>query len=68
MKNVISQRLENKKQELEKLKYHFDTFYNNEKNSSNFEKNAISQLLIMQKLKSEIAELEFLNQLSRFQK
>ena len=41
--------------------------WNNEKNSGCFERNAINDLLIMQQLKSEIAELEHLEMIMRVQ-
>lgn len=54
----IVERLNNKKTELSERQDQFDVMWHNEKNSGCFERNAITDLLIMQQLKSEIKELE----------
>ncbi len=61
--NNIKERLESKKAELEQRKVYFSALCNNEMDTKNFEKNAITELLIMQQLKSEISELERIVQL-----
>lgn len=58
MYDMIVERLNVKKAELSESQDQFDVMWHNEKNSCCFERNAINDLLIMQQLKSEIAELE----------
>lgn len=64
--NVV-ERLNRKKSELAEKQEQFDVFWNNEKHSQCFERNAINDLLIMQQLKSEISELEHWELLIRAQ-
>lgn len=64
--NVVK-RLNNKKTELSKRQDQFDVMWCNEKHSGCFERNAINDLLIMQQLKAEIAELEYWEMLMRVQ-
>ncbi len=58
--NNIVKRLENKKEKLKKEQNIFTIMCSNEMNSQCFERNAINDLIIMQQLKSEIEELEYL--------
>jgi hypothetical protein len=58
MYEVITNRLESKRAELKEEREYFKNMCQNEITTSNFEKNAISVLLVMQQLKSEISELE----------
>lgn len=67
MYNLITERLNVKKLELSERQDQFDVMWHNEKNSGFFERNAINDLLIMQQLKSEIAELEHWETLMRTQ-
>lgn len=64
--NVV-ERLKNKKVELSERQDQFDVMWNNERQSGCFERNAISDLLIMQQLKSEISELEHWEMMIRVQ-
>ena len=63
----IVERLNNKKAELSERQDQFDVMWHNERNSGCFERNAINDLLIMQQLKAEIAELEYWETLMRVQ-
>lgn len=63
----IVERLNNKKTELSERQDGFGYMWNNERDNGCFERNAINDLLIMQQLKSEIAELEYLETLMRVQ-
>lgn len=67
MYGLITERLNVKKSELSERQDQFDVMWHNGKNSGCFERNAINDLLIMQQLKSEIAELEHLETLMRVQ-
>lgn len=67
MYNLITERINVKKAELSERQEQFDVMWHNEKNSGCFERNAINNLLIMQQLKSEIAELEYWETLMRVQ-
>lgn len=58
--NILVKRLESKKAELKERQEQFISVCENEMNSKTFERNAINELMIMQSLKSEIAELEFM--------
>lgn len=58
MYKMTLSRLENKKAELKSEQEYFATMCHNEMSTGNFERNAINMLLVMQQLKSEIAELE----------
>lgn len=62
MREVMEQRLEAKKGRLAQLQEYFQIDLKNI-NSSTYEDNAISALLEMKKIKTEIAELEFCLQL-----
>ena len=62
MIEVMEQRLEMKKKRLEQLQEYFRIDIMNI-NSSTYEDNAISALLEMKKIKTEIAELDFCLQL-----
>ena len=62
MREVMEQRLEAKKRRLAQLQEPFQIAMKNI-NSSTYEDNAISALLEMKKIKTEIAELEFCLQL-----
>lgn len=57
----IKERLENKKAELKQKQEYFIVLCHSEMNTKTFERNAINDLLVMQQLKSEIAELERLD-------
>ena len=57
---IINEKLENKREELKKKQESFSIICGSEMNTKNFEKNAINDLLVMQQLKTEIAELEYL--------
>lgn len=63
MEKIITERLENKRAELAKRQEHF-LILTEEMKLRNFESNAISDLLVMKKLKDEIDELELLLQLA----
>lgn len=65
MYETVIKRLENKKEELNKNQEYFKVMCNNEMDSKTFERNAINDLLLMQQLKSEIAELEHLEMMYR---
>lgn len=67
MYDLITERLNTKKAELQKRQEQFDVMWHNKKSSSCFERNAINDLLIMQQIKSEIAELEHWETLMRVQ-
>ena len=67
MYDLITERLNVKKAELSERQDQFDVMWANEKSSGCFERNAINALLIMQQLKSEIAELEHWETLVRAQ-
>jgi len=67
MYDLIIERLNVKRAELSERQDQFDVMWHNKKNSGCFERNAINDLLIMQQLKSEIAELEYLETLVRAQ-
>lgn len=58
--DIIVKRLEDKKNELKEKQEHFMVMCNNEISSSCFERNAINDLIVMQQLKSEIEELEYI--------
>lgn len=58
--DIIVKRLEDKKSELKEKQEHFLIMCNNEISSSCFERNAINDLIVMQQLKSEIEELEYI--------
>ena len=62
MREVMEQRLEAKRRRLTQLQEYFQIDLKNI-NSSTYEDNAISALLEMKKVKTEIAELEFCLQL-----
>lgn len=64
---LILERLEAKRNELKERQESFSVMCHNEMDSGCFEKNAISDLVIMQQLKSEIAELEHWETLMRVQ-
>lgn len=63
MKEVLEQRLAAKKQDLKNQQEYFKVDIKNI-DQSKYEDNAINILLYMKKLKTEIAELEFLLQLN----
>lgn len=54
------ERLDAKKKELFEKQEYFDVMWYREKQSICFERNAINDLLVMQQLKYEIQELEYL--------
>lgn len=56
--DIIVKRLNDKKDELKDKQEQFSVMCHNEMQSQCFERNAINDLIIMQQLKSEIAELE----------
>lgn len=62
MREVIEQRLETKKRQLTQLQEYFQVDLKNI-NMITYEDNAISALVEMKKIKTEIAELEFCLQL-----
>lgn len=62
MNDVLEQRLDAKKRDLEKQQEYFRIDMKNIE-QSNYEDNAINALLYMKKLKTEIAELELVMQL-----
>lgn len=64
---IISERLENKRVELKSKQEYFNVMCHNEMDSKTFERNAINDLLVMQQLKSEIAELEHFEMMNRMQ-
>lgn len=65
MHEFINVRLKAKKEELSKKQEHFEIMWHNDKHSGCFERNAINDLLVMQQLKAEIAELEFMETIAR---
>ena len=67
MYDLITERINVKKTGLSERQEQFDVMWANERNSGCFERNAINDLLIMQQLKSEIAELEYWEVLMRVQ-
>lgn len=62
---IIIERLENKRAELKQKQEYFNVMCHNEMDSKTFERNAINDLLVMQQLKSEIAELEHFEMMNR---
>lgn len=62
MNNLLGQRLDAKKRELENQQEYFRIDMKNIE-QSNYEDNAINTLLYMKKLKTEIADLELVMQL-----
>ena len=58
--NTIKERIKNKREILKQRKVYFSDLCNSQMDTKNFEQNAITELLLMQQLKSEIAELEHL--------
>lgn len=64
---IVSERLENKRAELKQHQEYFSVMCHNEMDSNTFERNAINDLLVMQQLKSEIAELEHFEMMNRMQ-
>lgn len=58
--DILIKRLESKKAELKERQEQFIRICENEMNSKTFERNAINELMIIQSLKSEIAELDFM--------
>ena len=56
--NTISSRLTQKREELREMQAHFINICNTDINAYNFEINAIYDLIIIERLKSEIKELE----------
>lgn len=65
--SLIIERLTAKKIQLSERQKQFDIMWNNGRNSMCFERNAINDLLIMQQIKSEIAELEHWETIIRVQ-
>lgn len=63
MNYVLEQRLASKKRDLKQMQDFLKIDMENNINSQNYEDNAINTLLNMKKLKTEIAELEFILQL-----
>lgn len=64
---IVTERLENKRAELKSKQEYFGVMCDNEMDSKTFEKNAINDLLVMQQLKSEIAELEHFEMMNKMQ-
>lgn len=64
---IVAERLENKRAELKSKQEYFNVMCHNEMDSKTFERNAINDLLVMQQLKSEIAELEHFEMMNRMQ-
>ena len=64
---IVTERLENKRAELKSKQEFFNVMCHNEINSKTFERNAINDLLVMQQLKSEIAELEHFKMINKIQ-
>ena len=56
---MILERLENKRNELKERQEYFSVMCEREMQSGTFVRNAISDLVVMQQLKSEIGELEY---------
>lgn len=66
--DIIKQRLESKRVELKQKQDYFDVLCHSEMNTTNFERNAINDLLVMYQLKSEIKELEYIEMLQSVSK
>lgn len=64
---MITDRLSNKKNELKERQEQFAVMCEREMQSGTFERNAIADLVVMQQLKSEIAELEHWETIMRAQ-
>lgn len=64
---IIAERLKNKRAELKSKQEYFIVMCDNEMDSNTFERNAINDLLVMQQLKAEIAELEHFEMMNRMQ-
>lgn len=64
---IVTERLESKRAELKAKQEYFNVMCHNEMDSKTFERNAINDLLVMQQLKSEIAELEHFEMMNRMQ-
>ena len=64
---IVTERLENKRAELKSKQEYFNVMCHNEMDSKTFERNAINDLLVMQQLKSEIAELEHFEMMNKMQ-
>lgn len=64
---MIIDRLANKKEQLKEKQTYFSIMCENEMQSGTFERNAIADLVVMQQLKSEIAELEHWEMVMRVQ-
>ena len=64
---IVTERLENKRAELKSKQEYFNVMCHNEMDSKTFERNAINDLLVMQQLKSEIAELEYFEMIKKMQ-
>lgn len=58
MKEVLEQRLQSKESQLSRRKEIFKIMVENEINTGNFERNAISDLMLMFELKTEIKEIK----------
>lgn len=58
MKEVLERKLQEKKKQLAHRKEIFKIMVENEVDTGNFERNAISELMLMFELKTEIKELE----------
>lgn len=67
MYKTMLDRLENKRTEPKKLQDQFSVMCHNDMKSQCFEQNAIRALIVMQRLKSEIEELEYRELLTRVQ-
>lgn len=67
MYKTMLERLKNKRAELKKLQNQFNVMCHNDMQSQCFEQNAIRALLVIQRLKSEIEELEYWELLTRAQ-
>lgn len=65
--DIMVKRLNDKKDELKEKQEQFSVMCHNEMQSQCFEQNAINDLIVMQQLKSEIAELEHQEMLIRSQ-
>lgn len=65
MYKTMLDRLESKRAELKKLQEQFSVMCHNDMQSQCFEQNAIHALMVMQRLKSEIEELEYWELLTR---
>lgn len=57
--DAMIQELESKNEELKKLQDYFEVMWNTGKDSACFEQNAISHLLCIQKIKTEIEKLSY---------